>query len=297
VTTWDPGSGDHEVLTFGGEPSPPRPLGLLTAVAAAGILLGFLAGGRADSAPDPPAPVDHVQLAAGSIETPPGGGQVFEVPIHNGTAEDLSVTVVGIPEWDVPIEHSAEVEIAAGAWEEVRFTPTVECTFSPFDARTVTVRARSSTSTRRTELPLATPASVMRDYDLVACTPASTLTPDQLAGVWMLDETGENVSWLADRLLIRFRRDGSLVWDAEGKLLRALPAGRGHYALKEDQLRLQMTGGSACGPGDSFAWWTRILPDHRLHLELDRSAGSCAGTPGEVWVLRRVLRVSTRLPR
>ena len=307
VTTWDPGIGDHEVLTFGGEPSPRRPLRLLTAVAAAGLLVGYVAGGRAESAPDPPAPADQVRLAAGPIATLPSGGRAgwsrpatgwwFEVPIHNGTLDDVSVRIVAVPDWDVPIERSDEVEISAGAWEEVRFTPEVECDSPPFTVRTVTVQARSRTSTRRTELALATPSMVMGDYHLAACTPASTLTPAQLAGVWILDETGGNVSWLADMFLIEFRRDGSFAWDAEGKLLRAVPGGRGHYVAREDQLRLRMTGGSACRPGDSFTWWTRILPDHRLHLELDRSTGSCTGSPGEEWVLRRVLQGPARTPR
>jgi hypothetical protein len=207
------------------------------------------------------------------------------------------VSIVAVPGWDVPIERSDEVEIAAGAWGEVRFTPGMECDSPPFTVRTVTVQAHSSTGPRRTELPLATPATVMGDYHLGACTPASTLTPAQLTGVWILEEKGGNVSWLADRFLVQFHRDGSFMWDAEGKLLKAHPAGRGRYVLKEDRLRLWMTEGSGCRPGDSFVWWTRMLPEHRLHLELDRSAGSCAGSPGEVWVLRRVLRDSTRLPR
>ncbi|HEX6249239.1 MAG TPA: hypothetical protein VFZ64_15315 [Nocardioidaceae bacterium] len=308
MTTWDPGIGGHEVLTFGGEPSPRRPLRQLTAVAAAGLVLGFLAGGRAEPAPVASAPADQVQLAAGSIGALPNGGRPgwsrpapgwsFEVPIHNGTGDDVTVTVVAIPDWDVPIERSAEVEITAGSWEDVRFTPSVECSIPPFTVRSITVLARSSTGTRRTELPLATPTTAMQDYHLVGCTPASTLTRTQLAGVWILDDTGGgDASWLAGRLLIRFGRDGSFVWDAEGKLLKTLPAGRGRYVTQEDQLRLRLTGGVGCRPGDSFAWWTTVLPDHRLHLELDRSAGSCAGRPGEVWVLRRLLRDSDRLPR
>jgi hypothetical protein len=275
--------------------------------------VGFLAGGHAESTPDLPAPADQVQLAAGPIGSLPDSGRPgwsrpatgwrFEVPVHNGATEDVTVTVVAIPDWEAPIESSAEVEIAAGEWEEVRFTPAVDCSFPPFDVRTVTVRTRSTTGTRRTEIPLATPSTAMRDHHLVACTPASTLTPDQLTGVWVLDETGGIASWLADRFLIMFRRDGTFVWEAEGKLLRALPrgrdlpGGRGHYTARDDQLRLRLTGGSACRPGDSFAWWTTVLPDDRLHLELDRSAGSCGGSPGEVWVLRRLLRDSSRLPR
>lgn len=177
------------------------------------------------------------------------------------------------------------------------FTPAVECSRPPFTVRGITVVARSSTGTRRTELPLAAHATALRDHHLVACTPTSTLTRAQVAGVWLLDETGGGVSWLADRLLVRFGRDGSFAWDAEGDLLRELPAGRGRYVLAGDRLRLRMTGGDGCRPGDAFAWWTTALPDHRLHLQLDRSSGSCAGRPSEVWVLRRVLRDSARLPR
>jgi hypothetical protein len=117
------------VLTYGSEPSPRPPLRLLTAVAAAGLLLGFLAGGRAESSPDPPTTAGQVELAAGPIGTLPAGGRPgwsrsagwsFAVPIHNGTPDDVSVSIVAVPGWDVPFERSDEVEIAEGAWEEAR---------------------------------------------------------------------------------------------------------------------------------------------------------------------------------
>lgn len=289
MTTWDPETGDREVLTMGGEPSPRRPLRLLTAVAAAGLLAGFMAGGRATSAPDSAVVAEPVQLVAGSVEPLSGGRAAFEVPIHNSSAMDVSVAVVGIPDWKSVPDTSADVDITPGTWQPVRFTAKVNCTEPPFTVRSIVVRTRSHAGTLRTELTLASPGTALRDHHLVECTPARTLAPDQVVGVWMLDEVRGEASWLADRLMIWLRRDGTFTWDAAGELLGSLPSGVGRYVSGDDRLRFRLTGGSGCRPRDLLVWKTRLLPEHRLHLELERSAGMCADGPGQVWVLRRVL--------
>jgi hypothetical protein len=79
------------------------------------------------------------------------------------------------------------------------------------------------------------------------------------------------------------------LWDAEGGLLGSQPSGVGRYLSRNDRLRFRLTGGWGCRPRDQLVWKTRLLPEHRLHLELERSAGICAPGPGQVWVLRRVL--------
>lgn len=286
---WDPVSGDREVLTMGGEPSPRRPLRLLTAVAAAGLLAGFLAGGHSTPAPESPVLAEPLQLVAGSVEPVSSGRGQFEVSIHNSNAVDVTVSVVGIPDWDTTPHISADVHIAPGTWQDVRFTAEVNCTQPPFTVRSLEVRTRHQSSTLRTELPLAIPGTALRDHHLVECTPAATLERDQLVGVWMLDEVRGEESWLADRLMIWLRPDGTFVWDAEGELLGSHPGSVGRYAAHHGRLRFRVTGGWNCHPDDLLVWSTRLLPEHQLHLELERSAGSCSDGPGLVWVLRRVL--------
>lgn len=201
---------------MGGEPSPRPPLRLLTAVAAAGLLAGFLAGGRGPSDSGSPVVAEPVQLVAGSVQPISTGRGEFEVSIHNGGATDVSVSVVGIPDWDTTPHVSADVRITPDTWQAVRFTAEVNCTQPPFTVRSVEVRTRYGDGTLRTELPLAAPDTALRDHHLVECTPATTLDKEQMVGVWMLDEVRGEDSWLADRLMIWLRRDGTFVWDAEG---------------------------------------------------------------------------------
>lgn len=232
---------------------------------------------------------EPVQLVAGSVQPISTGRGEFEVSIHNGGAAAVSVSVVGIPDWDTTPHVSADVRITPDTWQAVRFTAEVNCTQPPFTVRSVEVRTRYGDGTLRTELPLAAPDTALRDHHLVECTPATTLDKEQMVGVWMLDEVRGEDSWLADRLMIWLRRDGTFVWDAEGELLDSQPGSVGRYAAHDSRLRFRVTGGWACRPRDLLVWETRVLPEQQLHLELESATGACADGPGLVWVLRRVL--------
>lgn len=295
MTSWNPVAGDHEVLSQGSDRLPRRPRALLVGLALACLAGGFAAGRLLDTAPPPPAAASAAttSYSVGLIESTGSAAydRPFRVPVHNPTDEAVTVTVRDLVGWSGTVDPGGGTPVPARSWAGVGFVPSPDCAEPPFTVRAVVLDVTTGEGvTTRQELPLWGPDRQLRDHHQIQCASHSELSPAQLAGVWVVDETQGGGEWLEGRFLIYFREDGTFRWDAEGRLFEELPGATGRYRTTGTRLHQRLVTGTTCSPGDTFRWRTTLLPDDRLHLTLERSQGVCGAGPGDVWVLRRLLR-------
>lgn len=295
MTSWNPVAGDHEVLSQGSDRLPRRPRALLVGLALACLAGGFALGRQLDTpaAPAPAAAATTTSYSVGLIESTGSAAydRPFRVPVHNPTDEAVTVTVRDLVGWSGTIEPGGGTPVPARSWAGVGFVPSPDCSEPPFTVRAVVldVTNRAGTTTRQ-ELPLWGPDRELRDHHQIQCAALTALSPAQLAGVWVVEDTQGGADWLQGRFLIYFREDGTFSWDAEGRVFEDLPGGRGRYRTDGTRLHQRLVTGTSCAPGDSFRWRTTLLPDDRLHLVLEMAQGICGAGPGDVWVLRRLIR-------
>jgi hypothetical protein len=129
----------------------------------------------------------------------------------------------------------------------------------------------------------------LTDYDRAVCGTDLSVTPSELAGVWILERAyGPNMD-LAGSLLLRFTQGGAFRADPQGELLSADSAIRGRYRLRGQVLSIAVQNSFGCGAGANQTW--RLSRDALDRLSMVWTTGSCPeGQEGNVWVLRRVLR-------
>jgi hypothetical protein len=293
VTRWNPGDGDHEVVSLGSD-KPPRPPGrLLIGVAAASVALGFMVGMPSDvllgrgvmEGASAPVAAGAVDLVAGPWDEP-----VFRVPVFNAGEEEIEVTIVGLRGWASRPRTATAETIAPDAWEAVRFSARPDCASPP--AALGAVYLRVTTATTRYDRAVALPgrAAALVDYHTAVCALRVPMQPRHLLGLWLVEEVYGRLRLLEGRHLIRFDGDGTFVAYCEGHRFPGSRGVWGRYTLDRSVLTTETEGinGDACLPGEKATWRATSFPDGRLHLAFLHGSGR-PDHPGEVWVARRVL--------
>jgi hypothetical protein len=134
---------------------------VLVGVAATCLVVGFLAGGRADiptrTSPGDPSS-STMPLTAGAIDQGHGGGaakdDVFELPLFNWTDTRIDVTVVHLDGWSSRLQ-STSTSISAATWGVVPFSARAHCGDPPpAHVRFVRLRVRTPAGVSEEELPL-----------------------------------------------------------------------------------------------------------------------------------------------
>jgi hypothetical protein len=161
----------------------------------------------------------------------------------------------------------------------------------------VQVRVTDSDGSREQRVELARPAGALRVVHERECVPATTLGPDDLGGLWIVERIEGRWADLAGITLMRFTADGRFALDPEGQMFREGDQGvRGTYRLQGTRLHLQVDGGYACEKGYSEVWTTTLVEKDVLRLDVVRSdEGYCNSPAHEREVLRRLVPES-RLP-
>jgi hypothetical protein len=226
-------------------------------------------------------------LAAGALDVAPRSGApvTFSLPVHNAGDATVDVAVAAVP--GVTVLGTARVRVAAGTWSEVSFGVQVDCTASVPEPRVVTLAVGDD---RRLDVGLPDEGGrVVGDLHDARCAPQRPLTRDRLAGVWLVERVYGRWTGMAGRLVVVFRRDGSLLSDPAGVRFTANSGVLGRYRLRGPLLDAVERGftGYACLPGDRAVWRAGQLPDGRVVLGF-LHGGNCPEQPGELWVLRRM---------
>jgi hypothetical protein len=278
--------------TIGEDDPPPsrRPWllwGLVLVALAAGFAVGHesrgVSVGGVSLGVDPPA------LAAGALRPGPssGHGVGLVLPAHNAGASPAYATVVGFP--GLELRRTPTARVPAGAWADVSLEVGVDCDTVVL-ATTATVR--TGADARDVVLTLGDDETpVMTDLRDAVCEPRQSLTRHRLTGVWLVERVFGRWTELAGRHVLRFRRDGSFVADPEGVRFTSHRGVLGRYRLRGPFLDAVEQGfiGYACLPGEAAVWRAGQLADGRLVLSFVRGR-NCPDQPGEVWLLRRVVR-------
>jgi len=292
VTTRGPGDGYDEV-SFGRDP-PPRPTStVLLGVAAACLVVGFLAGGQTDVLPGSDSAVgaasSAMPVAVGAIanvEPSAEHGDEFELPVFNAGADEIEVTIVDLGGW-TGLDSATET-IAPDTWALVPFSAPPDCS-DPLPASVLAVLIQAKTSSGRQyeeDVPVPDDRALV-EYHQVVCAPVDPIAPGQLAGVWHLETAYGPQAGLEGFHLMRFNRDGTFVADPEGGLFSGDQALWGSYRLRGSRLTIDVEGGYGCGPGSTSTARAGIRADGTLTLAWLR--GACPRARGDVWILRRVL--------
>jgi hypothetical protein len=180
VTTWSPGDGGHEVLSYGRERPPRRPPPLLVGGLvglAAGAVLGFVAGTGVSTSDEavasdegervPPVAAGAVTRAlgpAGSVES-----DDFQVSLFNSADENVAATVVALPGWAPRLTDAEPTTIAPRSWGVVGFSAPPDCRTYPATVRVVHVRIRSAEGVAQRIVPLAEPADDLQEHHEAVC--------------------------------------------------------------------------------------------------------------------------------
>jgi hypothetical protein len=154
---------------------------------------------------------------------------------------------------------------------------------------------RTSSGLRDSSVALPDSAEALLEYRGAVCAPSVPIRPDQLTGVWLLEEVYGRLTSIEGALLMRFNRDGTFAADPEGLLFAGGQAVRGTYRVDGALLRITAKAGYACLRGERNTWRASISADGRLQMAFVRGRG-CSTRAGEVWIARRVL-ADTGLPR
>ena len=247
--------------------------------------------GVADAAPTAP------DLQAGSLQMSEESGEhgpLFDLQLLNH--RDEAVTVTGLA-FDNLLGDVAEVELAPGGWEAVRFAAPPDCTSGvPPILRSVRVTLEGADGGFEREVELPGKGSTLVDYHKAACASAGPPPRRELVGIWMLDDSFRPLDELEKSMLWQFQRDGTFVADPEGVLLfdeqRAM---QGRYFLRRGRLVIERDGsGYADQGGQREVWRATIISDvteERVPLmTLTLIGGSDSDdSPGMVWVMRRII--------
>jgi hypothetical protein len=269
----------------------------LVAVAAlvVGVVIGALVADRSPvlnptrssgAAPRPtavtPGAIEQSRLRAST-------GWEFELPVHNSTATPVDVDVVAFTGVLTAFTSARARQVPPGAWDSIRFSAPANCDVRPPDA-IASVKLRVSADGERAEVtrPLPEEGQALVDYDKAVCGTGSLVTPDDLAGVWILERAYGPDMYLAGSYLMRFTRRGEIVADDDGRLLSRDASIRGRYRMRGEVMTITSQNASGCGIGARSTWRARLNSADRLTMVYLN--GDCPeGDQGDVWVSRRVL--------
>jgi hypothetical protein len=233
------------------------------------------------------------ELVAGAIRSAPSsrGTARFVLPVHNAGDEPVQVSVASVPGWPSPA-RADPVDLPPRTWSAVSFELLRRCAGSEQPPEAVTVDVRSAGETRRMRLGLPEVAEDLAELQASVCAAPTALSPDSVAGVWVVDHAFGRWTELEDEHVLVFGGDGTLVADPERVRFTKHRGVLGHYRLEGDSLIAVADGfvGYACLPGERATWRTSVLPDDRLVLTLVDGRG-CPQQAGEIWVLRRAAPV------
>lgn len=175
------------MLSYGADAPPRGPRTLLVGVAAAGLVLGLLAGTRLDlegadapsaAAAGPAAadegPADSVVAAGVVTPATTAHGAGFEVPVFNSGAENVTATVVALPGWAPPLTDTRATTIAPASWGVLRFSAPPDCLTYPAEVRVVHVRIWTDAGAENRIVPLSRPARALRARFDRMCDPPPT---------------------------------------------------------------------------------------------------------------------------
>jgi hypothetical protein len=182
-------------LSFGGDPSPRPPAVHLAAAAAAGLVVGLLAGYNTGvsglSGPGDDRPSSASPLVAGLVENVDGdrGDMLLQLRVHNAGVEQATVDLLDVGGW-VP-ERSTPAIVSAGAWGVVEFSAPDDCSAPPTGSHTVHLRSRTGTAVSEQTLPLAGGAEKLIEHQEVVCSRTVPLTVTVT-----LDDGREVEGWL-----------------------------------------------------------------------------------------------------
>lgn len=291
VTGRDPRDGYDDEVSFGRDPPPRSTSRVLIPVAAACLVLGFLAGGQSD--------ILRGEMTDESSSVPPvatGGiakfeaashGAEFELPVFNPGEDELDVTILDLGGWGAGHLDSRPVSIAPDTWRDVWFSAPPDCE-NPLPDPVSVVHVQADTSTDRWDgdVPIPDDHAVV-EYHEIFCDVSDPVTLGELAGVWLLETAYGPQSDFAGIHLMRFNRDGTFVADPEGGLFSGDQALWGPYRLHGARLTIDIEGGYGCGPGSTATARAAIRSDNTLSLAWLR--GGCPDANDDVWILRRIL--------
>lgn len=301
MSGWDdPGKVYRETMTLGSEGRRSSWSSRPWLAAAAALMVGLVAGvaigertdvweglGAADAAPTAP------DLQAGTLQISEESGEhgpLFDLQLLNHGDEVATLTGLAFNNLRGDV---AEVELAPGDWESVRFAAPTDCSFGVPPTLTsvrVTLDGADGGSEKVVELPGR--SSTLRDYYEAACASGGPPPRRELVGIWMIDqsfppdELGESILW-------RFQGNGRFVADSEGVLLldeqRAL---QGRYSLRRGRLVLEFndSGYVESAAGQREVWRTTMISDvteQRVPLMAVTTLRGSASD--DIWVMRRII--------
>lgn len=295
MSTWQAGDPDREVLSYGDDEPPRRPHALLLGVAAGCLALGFVAGGGLDNRHQaPPNQPTSAPVAASAISklSDDVDDPRFWLKVFNSGDESIDATVTSLPGWGPLADRAAPSAIAPHSWGAVPFSAAARCSREPGNVRLARLLVRTSTGVDQQTVRLAESGRALREYYAALCPPRKPVHPEQLVGVWLVEEGAGGIP--VDELLMSFDGDGRFALDARGLLLTDQASIRGRYRLTAGRLSLVVDGGTSCEPGDRFSWDVRLLADGRLRVDhLADNGGFCRTSP-QVWIARRLLADGSR---
>ncbi len=238
----------------------------------------------------------RADLAAGAVEQSGDagpGGPVFEVQLRNGGESTVTVSRIGfegVPDIVVEDDH---VAIPAGEWRSVRFAAPPDCFPGvPSALEHVEIWTRGRQGDVLVGAPLPGRGEVLLDYHETACAPRVVPRPDQLHGIWALEEA-YGAQFLVGSLLWRFDPDGTFVADSEGLAFLDVRRGvEGRYSIGDEELVIDVEGGYDCAPGSGSTWRPSLRAaagDEQPRLTLAWVEGTCPeDLERQIWVLRRI---------
>ncbi len=243
--------------------------------------------GVADAAPTAP------NLQTGTLQISEESGEhgpLFDLQLFNHG--DEAVTVTGL-DFDDLRGDVAEVELAPGGWESVRFATPPGCSYGvPPTLRSVQVTLKGADGVFEREIELPERSSTLRDYYTAACASGGPPPLRELVGIWMMDDGFRPLDELEKSMLWRFQRDGTFVADPEGVLLFDEPRGlQGRYVLRQGRLVIELDGSGYADSGGQREVWQATMISDATKERVPLMAVTLLGGSGsdDVWVMRRII--------
>lgn len=303
---WDPGEGDHDTVTFGSGDDPSSPARLRLAAGATGLAVGLVIGlfaaaqngvwqsGGTEETSTPLVVAGSVDMVGDAYEH----GPEFAVELFNNGDESITVSGLAFDELHSELVDMKETTLPAGEWTSFSFSASPDCTYRvPATLTSVRVKHRTEDDQESDEdVALPDGGEALLDYHELMCAPASPRAPD-LVGVWVLEEAYPLWGFEGFHLW-RFEPDGTFTADNEGRLLSNGERGlEGRYSLRNGRLRIDVTGGFWCTPGQRTVWrpslldaWKGSAPGDQPVLALEWLRGYCPDdSGGTLWVMRRII--------
>jgi hypothetical protein len=300
MSGWDPGEGDRETMTLGsesrGSSSSSRPWLPAAVALMVGLLAGVAIGERTDvwkapgavdaAATDPDLQAASLQISGESTEH----GTLFDLQLLNH--DDESVTVTGLAFGDLRGDV-AEVELAPGGWESVRFAAPLDCSYGvPPTLTSVRVFLEGADGGIEREVELPGRSSTLRDYYKAVCASGGPPPRRELVGIWTIDDSFPPDE-LGMSMLWRFQRDGTFVADTEGVLLLDEPrALQGRYSLRRGRLVIEYNGRGyvESAAGHREVWRPRMMSDATEQRVPLMAVTLIEGSDSDgIWVMRRII--------